>query len=74
MPIKRWYGAADAGEARPAFRAMRRFSTVLLMLLEIGLVGAAAAVAEPPTIIDLETLIESRGDGNDDHVVGEDMC
>ena len=47
---------------------------MLLMLLAIGLVGAAAAVAEPPTIIDLETLIESGGDGNDDHVVGEDMC
>ena len=53
---------------------MRRFSTVLLMLLAIGLVGATPAVAEPPTIIDLETLIESGGDGNDDHVVGEDMC
>lgn len=53
---------------------MRRLSTVLLILLAIGLVGATVAGAEPPTIIDLEKLIESDGDGNDDHVVGEDMC
>ena len=45
---------------------------MLLIILAMGLVGATAAATEPPTIIDLEKLIES--DGDDDHVVGEDMC
>ncbi len=51
---------------------MGKLSITLLFVLVMGFVGASAAMAEPPVPIDLDSLIESVGD--DDHVVGEEMC
>ena len=57
---------------------MNRFSIVLVTVLMAGLAGASVALAEdPPKPVDLDCLLEDlgmEGVGNDDHVVGEELC
>ena len=58
---------------------MNRFPIVLALVLMAGLAGASAALAEetPPTI-DIDHLLEDlrmeESGGNQDHVVGEELC
>ncbi len=58
---------------------MNRYSIVPALVLMAGLAGASAAVAaEAPPTIDIDRLIKELGmesdDGNQDHVVGEELC
>ncbi len=59
---------------------MNRFSIVLALALMAGLAGFSAALAaDPPPTIDIDRLIkdlrmEESSGGNQDHVVGEELC
>ena len=58
---------------------MNRIPIVLALVLMAGLAGASAALAaEPPPTIDIDRLIKDlrmeESGGNQDHVVGEELC
>ncbi len=58
---------------------MKRFPIVLALALMAGLAGASAALAaEAPPTIDIDRLLEDlrmeESGGNQDHVVGEELC
>jgi hypothetical protein len=62
---------------------MKRLSFALVMVLLAGLAGATPVRAEgPPPTVDIDRLLESlgadgagmEGDGNTDHIVGEELC